>query len=222
MFAMIESEARGEGRWVVERGRLGRGRLGRGGPGRGKHGRRRHGGGKRHGRDGDDDTRAGRVLAQGDLSLIMLALIAPQPRHGYEIIKLIEETTQGWYSPSPGIVYPTLTYLDETGYLTGRAEGAKKLYTITEEGRIHLEENREFVDTVLKRLAAAGERFGRTQRQSGSERDDERHGPRLPRLVRAALENLRDVAAERVKDDAEAEVKVVDVLARAAAELRRA
>src|SRR3954454_7378074 len=118
-----------------------------GGRGRG----RRHGGfglGGRHGMGGGDMIRAGRMLASGDLRLIALALVAEQPRHGYEIIKVLEDKTEGWYSPSPGMVYPTLTYLEEVGYLTAKAEGAKKLYSITEEGRAHLAENREFVDTV--------------------------------------------------------------------------
>ena len=101
-----------------------------------------HGGG-RHGRGGDfgggDMMRAGRMLAQGDLRLLALALIAEQPRHGYEIIKVLEEKTEGWYAPSPGIVYPTLTYLEEAGYVTAQADGAKRLYTITGEGRAYLE-----------------------------------------------------------------------------------
>ena len=207
MFGMRHFEPQCEGRWAV--GRHGRGRHGRG-----------FGWGGRHGMGGDDDTRrAGRMLAQGDLRLIALALIAEQPRHGYEIIKLLEEKTEGGYSPSPGIVYPTLTYLEETGYLTSQADGAKRLYTITAEGRAHLKENHAFVDALLQRLAAAGERFDRMCRRD--ERDGEQRGPRVPRLVRAALENLREVAAERLKDDAEAEAKVVDVLARAAADLRR-
>ncbi len=207
MFGMREFERQCEGRWAVGRHRGGR------------HGRG-FGWGGRHGMGGDDDTRrAGRMLAQGDLRLIALALIAEQPRHGYEIIKLLEEKTEGGYSPSPGIVYPTLTYLEETGYLTSQADGAKRLYTITAEGRAHLKENRAFVDALLARLATAGERFDRMRRRAES--DDGRHGPRVPRLVRAALENLREVAAERLKDDAEAEAKVVEVLARAAAELRR-
>jgi len=169
---------------------------------------------------GGDDLRAGRMLAQGDLRLIALALIAEQPRHGYEIIKLLEEKTEGWYSPSPGIVYPTLTYLEEAGYVTAQVDGAKKLYTITDEGRANLKDNRAFVDTVLERLVAVGARFGRMQRRDESD-NDERHGPRTSRLVRAALENLRDVAVERLNADAEAEAKVVEVLARAAAELRK-
>jgi DNA-binding PadR family transcriptional regulator len=161
--------------------------------------------------------RAGRMLAQGDLRLIALALIAEQPRHGYDIIKVFEEKTAGWYSPSPGIVYPTLTYLEEAGYLTSQADGSKRLYTITAEGRAHLTENQAFADALLERIAEAGERFARRR----DETDDGRNGPRVSRLVRAALENLREVAAERLKDDADAEAKVVDVLARAAADLRR-
>src|SRR5262245_44556909 len=110
----------------------------------GRRWRRHFGGGfgGRHGMGAGDMMRAGRMLATGDLRLISLALIAEQPRHGYEIIKLLEDRTAGWYSPSPGIVYPTLTYLEEAGHVTAQSEGAKKLYTITEEGRAHLEENR--------------------------------------------------------------------------------
>ena len=190
----------------------------------GGRGWRRHGGGfglgGRHGMGGGDMVRAGRMLATGDLRLIALALIAEQPRHGYEIIKVLEDKTGGWYAPSPGIVYPTLTFLEEAGYVTAQTEGAKKLYTITDEGRAYLEENRDFVDTVLERLAAVGEKIGRMRRRFGADdRDNDRNG--LPRLVRAALDNLRVVAAERLESDAEAEAKVVDVLARAAQELRR-
>jgi DNA-binding PadR family transcriptional regulator len=187
----------------------------------GRHGRwsrHRYGfGGGRHGMGGDDMRRVGRMLAHGDLRLLALALIEEQPRHGYDIIKVLEDKTEGWYSPSPGVVYPTLTYLEEVGYVTAETSGAKKLYNITDEGRAHLEQNRDFVDAVLKRLEAVGERFGRHRRRE--ERED--GGPRVPRLVRAALANLHEVAAERLRNDAEAETKVVEALARAAAELRR-
>ena len=126
----------------------------------GRRWRRHFGGGLggRHGMGGGEMMRAGRMLAQGDLRLIALALIAEQPRHGYEIIKLLEDRTAGWYSPSPGIVYPTLTYLEEAGYVTAQADGAKKLYSITDEGRAHLDENRDFVDAVLERMSAVGEK----------------------------------------------------------------
>ena len=92
-------------------------------------------------------------LAQGDLRLVALALIAEAPRHGYEIIKLIEEKTADWYSPAPSIVYPTLTNLAETGYLTASAD-PPRLYTITDDGRAYLKQNRDFADVVLDRLTA--------------------------------------------------------------------
>src|ERR1700675_4844495 len=144
-----------EGRWAVGRHRRGRfGGFGFGG---------RHGMGGRGGMD-HDEMRAGRMRAQGDLRLIALSFIAEAPRHGYEIIKLLEEKTADWYSPSPGIVYPTLTYLEEAGYVTASTEGSKKLYTITDEGRAYLQANRELVDVVLDRLAAFGERVNRWRR----------------------------------------------------------
>ena len=162
--------------------------------------------------------RAGRMLEQGDLRLLALALIAEQPRHGYEIIKVLEEKTAGWYAPSPGIVYPTLTYLEEAGYVTAQADGAKRLYTITDEGRAYLQSNRAFVDAVLQRLDAVGERM--RSRRSGEDNDG-RRAARVPRLVQAALENLRDVTVGRLKDNGDTEAKVVEVLARAAAELKK-
>ncbi|HLH89248.1 MAG TPA: PadR family transcriptional regulator [Xanthobacteraceae bacterium] len=186
--------------------------------------RRRHGHGfgDRHGFGGGDMIRAGRMLATGDLRLIALALIAEQPRHGYEIIKVLEDKTAGWYSPSPGIVYPTLTFLEEAGYVTAQTEGAKKLYSITDDGRAYLDQNRDFVDAVLERLEKIGSKIARVRRRFGrdEEEDDERRG--LPPLLRAALENLREIAGERLGNDADAEAKLVEILARAAQEMKKA
>jgi DNA-binding PadR family transcriptional regulator len=200
------------------------------GAGRGWRGR--HGGGfgwgGRHGTGGGDMMRAGRMLAQGDLRLIALALIAEQPRHGYEIIKLLEDKTEGWYSPSPGIVYPTLTYLEDAGYVTAQAEGSKKLYAITDQGKAHLEDNRDFVDAVMERLGTIGERAKRMREhferpeydgRRGRERGD-RDGPRLTRMVRAALEDLRDEAGKRLEANADDEAKIVELLTQLTAKLR--
>jgi len=165
-----------------------------------------------------DDMRAGRMLAHGDLRLIALALIAEQPRHGYEIIKLLEEKTSDWYSPSPGIVYPTLTYLEEAGYVTASVDGAKKLSTITEEGRDYLKTNRDLVDAVLARLSALGERVNRWRRAERGERDNRRP---LPPLTQAAFDHLRETVGKRLEGDAEAEAHLVEILARAAADLQR-
>jgi len=178
----------------------------------------RHGGGL-GGMGGEDLLRARRMLAQGDLRLLALALIAEAPRHGYEIIKLIEEKTADWYSPSPGIVYPTLTYLEEAGYVTASTEGAKKLYTITEEGRAYLATNRELADVVLDRLAALGERVNRWRRAARGEEREQRRA--LPQLVEATLQHLRETIGKRLDGDPDAEARLVEILARTAAELQR-
>ena len=165
-----------------------------------------------------DDMRAGRMLAQGDLRLVALALIAEAPRHGYEIIKLVEEKTADWYSPSPGIVYPTLTFLEEAGYVTVSVEGAKKLYTITDEGRAYLDANRDLADVVLDRLTAIGERVNRWRRAARGEREQRRS---LPSLLEAAFDHLRETVGKRLENDAEAEAHLVEILARAAGEMQR-
>jgi DNA-binding PadR family transcriptional regulator len=195
------------GRWAA--GRRGRGRFG-GGFGFGG----RHGGGM----GGEDIMRARRMLAQGDLRLVALALIVEAPRHGYEIIKLLEEKTSDWYSPSPGIVYPTLTYLEEAGYVTASTEGSKKLYTITDEGRAYLQANRDLVDVVLDRLAALGERVARWRRTARGDREERRS---LPPLVEAAIDHLRDTLAKRLQGDAAAEARLVEILVRTDADLQR-
>jgi DNA-binding PadR family transcriptional regulator len=196
----------------------------------GRHGHwgrhHRHGmGGGRHGRGGDfgggDMKRIGRMLAQGDLRLLALALIAEQPRHGYEIIKVLEDKTGGWYAPSPGIVYPTLTYLEEAGYVTAQADGTKKLYTITSEGRVYLEQNRAFVDAVLERLAAVGERAGRMRDRERGETVEHRGDASMPRSIQGAFQDLSEVVREVLSRDRNAKSRVIEALDRAAEELRK-
>jgi len=96
-----------------------------------------------------------RVFEQGDLRLVLLKLIAETPRHGYELIKAVEEAVGGAYAPSPGVVYPTLTLLEDMGYATVRAEGegAKKLYAATPEGEAYLAENAKTVEALFARMA---------------------------------------------------------------------
>ncbi len=118
----------------------------------------------------------GRFFAHGDLRLVILHLIAEKPRHGYEVIKAVEERVGGAYTPSPGVIYPTLTWLDELGYVTVRPEeGGKKSYEITDAGRSFLDANRPTVDTLLERMAEAGRTHG---------------GGPAPQILRA-MENLR-------------------------------
>ena len=133
-------------------------------------------------------------LAQGDIRLVALATIAEAPHRGYEIIKLIEEKTADWYSPNPNIVYPMLTGLAEEGYVTATSE-PPRLYTITDEGRAYLEQNRDVADAVVNRLTALGKRVNRWRRALGT-----------------------DKQPETLDDSAES---LVDILARAADNLHR-
>ncbi len=95
-----------------------------------------------------------RVFEQGDLRLVLLKLIAEKPRHGYELIKAVEEAVGGAYAPSPGVVYPTLTLLEDMGYVRQQpdADGAKKLYAVTTEGQAHLTEQKDAVEAIFARM----------------------------------------------------------------------
>jgi DNA-binding PadR family transcriptional regulator len=97
------------------------------------------------------------MFEQGHLRLLVLSLLQAQPRHGYEIIKAIEELAGGDYSPSPGVIYPTLTLLDETGLATVTQEqGGKKQYGVTDEGTRLIEAERDTLERIRARLSAAG------------------------------------------------------------------
>ncbi|MDX2238250.1 MAG: PadR family transcriptional regulator [Hyphomonadaceae bacterium] len=139
-------------------------------------------GGRHWGARGGGGIRRGRLFDQGDLRLIALSLIAERPRHGYELIKVIEDALGGAYSPSPGVVYPTLTLLEELGHIAlDSAQGGKKLYAITEAGRGFLVDNESAVSAARARLDAAQAAYGA--------------GP-PPQILRA-MENLR--TALRIK-----------------------
>ena len=94
----------------------------------------------------------------GELRLVLLKLIADQPRHGYDLIRAIEELTHGSYAPSPGVIYPTLTLLNEMGLIEESGEaGSRKAYAATPDGRAHLEERTEEVEALMERLSGVGE-----------------------------------------------------------------
>ena len=145
--------------------------------GRGRHERHgRHGGGFR-GRDSE------RVFEHGDLRLVIMALLKEKPRYGYEIIKDLEERVGGGYSPSPGVVYPTLTLLEEVGHATVTDEhSGRRLYTLSAEGLAFLEANRTLVDSILARVAEA---------------NASRRGP-SPSVLRA-MENLGSALRHRLR-----------------------
>jgi DNA-binding PadR family transcriptional regulator len=181
-----------------------------------RHAGRHHGPfGGRHGGDflgGWDELRGGgrrgggRMFGHGDLKLLLLALIEQQPRHGYELIRIIEEMFHGHYSPSPGAIYPTLTMLEELGYAEARSEaGGRRLYSITDAGRAFLEENRAAVEAVTARTEHSARMAARMA---------------LPMGVRKAMHALKHALLMRGADWNKAEAqRVAAILERAAAEI---
>jgi DNA-binding PadR family transcriptional regulator len=173
---------------------------------RGAFGREtRHFGHHRGGRD----RRSGRIFDHGELRYLVLHLIAERPRYGYELIKAIEDQFGGMYSPSPGVIYPTLTLLEELGHLRPEtAEGPRKLYSITEEGTAFLAANRTLVDAILGRMAEASRAYA---------------GGPAPE-IRRALHNLQEALSIRLGKgplDAAQVHAITDALDRVAGEIER-
>ena len=162
-------------------------------------------GGGRRGRRGGK-----RMFESGELRLVLLKLIADEPRHGYELIKAIEDMTAGEYAPSPGIVYPTLTMLEDIGFIAERkSKDAKKIYEATAEGQAHLEENAEEVDELIERLEGHGHRRSRS------------HRPEMGRAIGNLMAAMRGrVARDGWNEDLLNEV--VDIIDEAARKIERA
>ena len=148
-----------------------------------------------------------RVFDGGELKLVLLALLEQAPRHGYDLIREIEERTGGAYTPSAGVVYPTLTMLDELGLIDEvKEEGARKRFAITDAGRAELTEKREEADALLARLSALGESRAKSDR-----------GP-----ARRAMASLHMALRTRLSegDDALAQ-QIVDILDEATRKIER-
>ncbi len=143
--------------------------------------RRERGGGERHHHRGGRGGGPGRFFESGDLRFVILHLINDAPRHGYEIIRLIEDLLAGANAPSPGIVYPTLTLLEEMGLAIAKVEGNRKLYSITQDGQHVLESKRALTDAILQRMKQAGQQ----------------HAQERPPQIMRAMENLKMVLRMR-------------------------
>jgi DNA-binding PadR family transcriptional regulator len=141
-----------------------------------------------------------RHFEQGDLRFVILHQLAEKPRHGYEIIKAIEEQFGGLYSPSPGVIYPTLTLLEDLGYARvapAAGDGGKKICEITDAGRAFLTENKAALDAVLQRMAEIGRAYG---------------GGPAPE-IRRAVHNFREALAVRLGKGPLTEQQVRDITA---------
>jgi DNA-binding PadR family transcriptional regulator len=173
--------------------------------------------------------RSGRKLSSADLQLVLLALLSEQPRHGYDLIKAVEERSRGFYSPSPGVIYPALTFLEEAGETASEAEGTRKLYRLTDAGRARLAAHRAEADALLERLAEMGrgmdrvrEAFARDdERDDAGERFDPfRRGGRAAPELKAAVHHLRAAMAHLRGAPLEELLRVAEILRRAAEEIR--
>lgn len=197
------------------------------------HSRGRHGFiGRMGGFMSGPGMRAARMLASGDLQLIILALLSEKPRHGYEIIKAIEEHSSGSYTPSPGVVYPALTYLEEVGYAASEQEGSKKLYRITDTGAEYLKKNHASVDEMLDHLARFGRKMAWIRNQYAEESQGaEDFGPDTTHKIkgewrqakiefRGIRDDLKAALYEKLDASAEERKRIVDILRRAIDEIR--
>ena len=191
--------------------------------------RRRHGGphGFGHGPGfgggfmGGEGFLRGRKLGSGDLQLVLLALLAEQPAHGYELIRKLEERSSGFYAPSPGMVYPALTYLEEIGHATVAVDGARKLYSITATGNEHLAKNLSTADALFTQFGRVGERMDRVRRALDADESGEEpeHEPRSSRELHRARRDLKLALADKWHSSREEQQRIAAILARAAAEI---
>ncbi|MFT8719435.1 PadR family transcriptional regulator [Acetobacter sp.] len=164
-------------------------------------GPRRH-----HGRGGGHRGGRNRLFDYGEMRLLVLSLIADKPTYGYELIKTIEEKFGGSYTPSPGVIYPTLTWLEEAGTIRPTEEEGRKSYSITPEGEAFVAANQTALEEILARTAsAAPEGKGRRRNMS------------VP--VMRGMENLKTALRLRLRNgglDADAESKIAALLDEAA------
>jgi DNA-binding PadR family transcriptional regulator len=155
-----------------------------------------------------------------DLQLLVLALLEEKPSHGYELIKELEERSGGFYNPSPGVIYPALTYLSELGFAVAETSSTKKLYSITDEGRAHIEKHREEVTTMMSGLEHVASKMSR-MKQFFENADWDEEAAFLPRTsefneARNALKAA--IRAKKRCSQKEAQ-RIVEILKRAAKEI---
>jgi DNA-binding PadR family transcriptional regulator len=164
-------------------------------------------GGRRSGREDFGRGGGGRFFGPGDLRSLLLWLIGEKPRHGYELIKAVEQLVGGAYSPSPGSVYPILSLLEDMGQIEATApEGAKKLFAITEAGRQVLKDEAPAIEGLLSRMRIMARSMG---------------GMRPPENVIQAMRTLKTALTLHTRGWSEDEAqRVSDVLQRTIAEIQ--
>lgn len=189
------------------------------GPGRHQDGHHK-GGHHRHGRHehGRRGLHSGRKLSSSDLQLLLVLLLSRQPSHGYELIKSLEEKSDGFYVPSPGMIYPALTFLEEIGYASVRVEGAKKQYQLTPDGQEYLRKNQETAEELLTELERIGAQMANA-RKAFEEGAEDRE---IPAELEAARRDLRRAQREREPFSSADATRIAGILEKAATQIRKA
>jgi DNA-binding PadR family transcriptional regulator len=181
---------------------------------------------------GGPGFRPSKLVSSEDLQIVILALLGEKPRHGYEIIKAVEERSSGLYTPSPGMIYPALTYLEEASLAVSKVEGTKKLFNLTDEGTNFLKENQKRADEILEQLARFGEKMSHFQEQMAQEEEtDEKWGGTSKeqektewRQMKAEFHDLKHelkaALFEKLTSSLEEKKRVLDILKKAINEIR--
>lgn len=177
------------------------------------------GGGFPGGFDGGEGFPRGRKFSSDDLQLLLLALLKDKPSHGYELIKALETRSNGFYSPSPGMVYPALTYLEELGYVTVELEGNRKRYAPAEPGQAHLAAHRERVDLMLAKLTHIARKMDSVRRAlAGEDPAEVEEGGWVPELIQARRA-LKTALFRRDAVPADEQRRIAAILQRATREI---
>ena len=151
-----------------------------------------------------------RMFDSGELQLVILYLLSETPSYGYQLIKKLEERLAGGYAPSPGVVYPTLTMLEEEGFATVETSSeGKKVYSLTDAGRQELANNKRRLEDVLQRLDQAGRGFQRGRSPQMMEAFMRLRGAVQARVTR---EGLTAEQIEKITEAINAAAKTIDEL----------
>lgn len=165
---------------------------------------------------------SGRKLSSQDLQLMILKLLDERPSYGYEIIKELEQRTKGYYVPSPGVIYPAMTYLEEIGHATVEIDGARKLYVISEAGKHNLADNSVTVEALFSQFARVGERMEHLRRAYAAYQEGE--APEFDRRslkeLKHARHALKAALADKWNSSKEEQQRIAEILKRAAEEIK--
>ncbi len=160
-----------------------------------------------------------RLLGHGELRYVILYLLNEKPRHGYELMKDLEDLSHGAYSPSPGTIYPTLTFLEEVGFASVSMDDNKKLYSITAEGKSHIKEQKESIQELVEKFSTQGEKMSRLKSWVGKNEIEEVANENRP-SIRRSMHRMKMELFSMIDAKPEVKNKVVQIIDRAIDEIK--